>query len=274
VDLNNLFPGGPFEFRMGLKRGDASTFFQATAARDDILAERRFWLAREPDRYVGVVEGSRPVVTETISLLESLGTVDVGSERPVDPSSDPRDQLLRLGSLVEPDLLMLQADRDGDFKLLAACVCFPTFWKPTEKLGLPMAEIHGPPPGLHAGLGRQIATFLAHLRPNTAWLRSNWGLSASPERNQHPERQLPRLNSLSRLETAWLRVERQALIRLPETSGVLFAIRLEIERLDRIKEGNPDVAEAIASALETMSPAIADYKGVDAAPQLTTLLRA
>jgi hypothetical protein len=273
VNLDDLFPSGPFEFRMGLRRGDQSSFFRATTTHQDILAERRFWLEREASRYVGAVDGSRPLIAETISLLESVGALDADSKRLIDPCSDPCEQLRCLGCLVEPDLLMLQADRDGSFKLLAGCVCFPTFWRPTEKLGRPMAEIHGPPPGLHAGLGRQIDTFLTHLHPDVAWLRSNWGLSASPERNQHPDRLLPRLNSESRLETTWLRVERQALIRLPETSGVLFAIRVEMESLDRIKEGKLGVTEAIASALETMAPAIAEYKGLAAAPQLAMLLR-
>ena len=96
-----------------------------------------------------------------------------------------------------------------------------------------MEFIHGPVPGLNAQLGRSIDTFLAKLTPGAAWLRHNWGLSRSPELNQHPSRPLPRLDDSAALADAWLRVEQQALMALPASGGVLFAIRIAMHPLDK-----------------------------------------
>ena len=150
-------------------------------------------------------------------------------------------------------------------EMLAGCVCFPSSWPPAEKLGRPMAEIHSPAPGLNSSLGNQIDTFLSRLRPGPAWLRSNWGLSASAELNQHPDRRLPRLTPELRLDQIWLRVERQALVLLPASGGVLFALRIENEPLDLLKEKAPEAALRLVQALKTMSEEIACYKGIASA---------
>src|SRR5690606_3014151 len=138
----------------------------------------------------------------------------------------PWARLLRLGAALEPDILLLSPGPGGRRILQALCVCFPSSWTPTEKLGRAMDFIHEPAPGLNQSLGAQIDTFLSRLQPGVGWLRSNWGLSASPERNQHPARKLARLFEGSTLDATWLRVERQCLMALPAAGGVLFGIRI------------------------------------------------
>ena len=71
----------------------------------------------------------------------------------------------------------------------------------------------------------------------------------------------------------WFRVERQALVALPETGGILFGIRLEVVPLARLRENQPARA-GLLEALETMPDKIADYKNLTSAlGQLIRLLR-
>ncbi len=178
------------------------------------------------------------------------------------PGSDPWIQMRQLGEKMEPDLLLLAPDEDGQMRLLAGCVCFPSSWSLPEKLGKPMALIHDPTPGLNRTLGRQIDAFLANMRPGSAWLRSNWGLSASPELNQRPDRPVPRVTPELSMEEVWLRLERQALVSLPKSRGVLFGIRVESERLSELVKNAPATAAGLAQAIRTMPEDVAHYKGI------------
>ena len=243
-------PSGAFRFEMGLRRGDAA-FFRNTPADDSLLAERVRWLDTESARYAVALPGSEELLEEAASLARSLNPGLVGS------ASDPA----ALGKAWAPDFLLLSPKTTGPFLLRAGCVCFPSHWDLGEKIGCPMAEIHAPVPTLNESLGRQIDAFLTALRPGMAWERWNWGLAATPERNDHPARGLPRLAADATIDRVWLRAEHQAFLRLPQTGAVLFGIRLLIEPLGEIVR-EPRAAERLAQLLETMPEAVARYKGV------------
>jgi hypothetical protein len=130
-----------------------------------------------------------------------------------------------------------------------------------EKLGQPVEFIHGPVPGLNADLGAAIHKFLAALKPGAASLRHNWGLSRSPELNQHPGRKLPLLDATVSAEEVWLRVEHQALIALPKSGGILFGIRVVNHPLNEVK-ANLLAAARLGRALETMPEEMARYKNL------------
>ena len=119
-------------------------------------------------------------------------------------------------------------------------------------------------PGLNQQLGRQIEGFLDKIRPGISWERANWGLSRSPELNQHPERRLPRLDAAVTLGEVWLRIELQSLVALPRSQGILFGIRLEIHRLAEVKQ-DVAAAERLCRALATMPDDMARYKNLAAA---------
>ena len=56
----------------------------------------------------------------------------------------------------------------------------------------------------------------------------------------------------------WFRVERQALVALSETGGILFGIRLEVVPLAKLRE-NQVARDGLLEALKTMPDKIADY---------------
>lgn len=248
---------------MGLRRGDPAAFFRPTAEHPEIAAERTRWLAEDAARYAGLTPGGEALVEELARLFVDWDAFATPEEDACTAAAaDPQEKLLHLGRAVEPDLLLLSREANDPMILRAACVCFPSSWKPAEKFGKPMDFIHEPAPGLNHNLGAQIDTFLSRLQPGVGWLRSNWGLSASPERNQHPERQLPRLGGEAELDRTWLRVERQCLTALPSGAGVLFGLRIESHRLNEVARESPEVAIRLGQALRTMDSEIAAYKGL------------
>jgi hypothetical protein len=171
--------------------------------------------------------------------------------------------------VLEPDWLLLAPDHAGSFRLHAACVCFPSSWSLEEKMGLPLESIHGVVPGLNAQAGRPIAGFLQRLAPGIAWQRANWGLSRSPERNQHPALPRPRLDDTVAPDEVWLRVEHQALVALPRTGGLLFGIRVTVHPWAEILAEAP-ARQGLRRALATMPETVAAYKGI--APARARLL--
>ena len=172
---------------------------------------------------------------------------------------------LSLGEAWEPDYLLLKPDAvTGRFHLVGGCVCFPSSWRFEEKVGRPLEVIHTPVPHLNEQLASPIHNFLGRIKPGTAWCRANWGLSRSPELNQHPARGLPKLLPPLRVDEVWLRVEDQALVALPESRGVLFGIRMTVIPLAEVKR-HPTAARGLARALRTMPDAMLDYKSLLAA---------
>jgi hypothetical protein len=204
------------------------------------------------------------LLDECLGLGRDLESITLEQHASLVTIPAPQERGLRLGEIWEPDFLLLRPDAAGRFQLVGGCVCFPSSWSLAEKVGQPMEFIHAPVPGLNAQLGRSIDTFLTKLAPGTAWFRHNWGLSRSAELNQHPSRSLPRLNSSVTPKEVSLRVERQALMALPSSGGVLFAIRIEMHSLAKVKR-DAAVAEHLARALRTMPEEVAAYKGLAAA---------
>ncbi len=244
-------PSGAFRFEMGLRRGEIA-FFQNTAADAQLLAERGRWLDADPALYAAALPDSEPLLREAAAFA-----------RAANPAIEAAPSPASLGRTWAPDFLLLAPDENGVFTLRAACVCFPSHWDLGEKMGRPLAEIHAPVPTLNATLGRQIDTFLAALKPGVVWERWNWGLAATPERNNHPALGLPRITADTPPDRLWLRVEHQAFARLAGTGGVLFAIRLLIEPLTDVI-GEPGAAARLADLLASMPEEVAAYKGLGA----------
>jgi hypothetical protein len=236
---------------------------------DELRAERKHWLETNAERHAALMSEGTALLEETLELLLAERVFDAG---PPSPAASTWAQLLALGKQVEPDLLLLRREGTGAFHLRAGCVCFPSSWSLAGKIGHPLEFIHDMVPGLNPQIGPSINSFLAKMQPGVAWLRANWGLSRTPELNQHPDRGLPKLNATVGLEEVWLRVEHQALVSLPRTGGVLFGIRLANHPLAEVKQ-DAELARRLCLALETMPEAMAHYKGlVPARHRLLVLL--
>ncbi len=262
-DLAALFPSGDYRFQMRMGRVAIPAFFAARDGAGEILKERKHWLTSDPNRYASLLPEGGPALDEWLELSAPMQTTSATALE--GGTSDATASLIHLGGSLEPDLLLLRPDhQDGEFRLVGGCVCFPSSWSLPEKLGRPLNEIHSVVPGLNAQLAAPITQFLHRLTPGAAWCRENWGLSASPERNQHPARTLPRLHAAVQLDQVWLRVERQALVALPRTRSVCFGIRVESYALAEVRVDTKARA-GLLRALSTMPDAVAEYKGLASA---------
>jgi hypothetical protein len=255
-----LFPDADYRLQMRFQRGSVEDFFNPWLEPPNILEQRRHWLGHEPDAYSALLPDGAPLLEELIEQSRRWGF-----DPPLPRSgTDSLAALHTLGQSLEPDFLLLKPDESGAMKLLGGCVCFPSSWSLEEKMGRPLDFIHHVVPELNAQLGQPIAQFLRRMAPDIAWLRANWGLSRSPELNQHPNRALPRLDASVKLDEVWLRVEHQALVALPRTGGVLFGIRVVVHPLAEVKK-DAEASQGLRRALETMPEPMAVYKGIASA---------
>jgi hypothetical protein len=261
TDWSALLPDEDYRFHFGVKTGAPADFFAPTAAHEMLLRERAHWLQADAPRYAALRDEGIPALNETLALARQWGTLPDAV-----PGADAGDfqRLLDLGKQWEADFVLLRPDAQKRFCLVGGCVCFPSAWRLTDKVGLPLEAIHAPVPNLNPTLGTFIHQFLSRLRPGLAALRSNWGLSRSPVLNQHLDQDIPRLVPPLTLADVWLRSENQALVALPQSGAILFGIRLEIHSLTAIK-AHPAAARGLARALRTMPPAMVEYKNLAAA---------
>lgn len=246
--LAELFPAGDYRFHLTLRRGEPELFFRPQDSSGAILAERARWIAASPARYAAMGAEGEAVRAEFATMAAGWGT-PCGST------------IQSLGLALEPDVLLLSADGDGDFRLRGGALCFPTGWALEEKLGHTLDFIHAAVPGLNTALAAPIRQFLSKLRPGVAFLRDNWGITASDELNRHPSRQLAPPAMPVALERLWLRVEHQALLALPQSGGIVFGIRIGLHRLDAVAQG--PAGHDLRRALASMPAEMAVYKRLD-----------
>jgi len=252
----DLFPAadGEFAFHMKFRRGEIAPFYRNCEG-NEVLAERRKWLGAEPDRYAMLLPEAAELLAEAIELARDSGVI-------VEQKKSDLESLVALGGAWEPDLLLMRADSATEQpRLVGGCVCFPSSWALEEKIGRTLDFIHRPVPTLNEQFANPVQQFLARIKPGISWERINWGLSRSPELNQHPARKLARLDGNVPLEEVWFRAEYQSLVALPKSNGVLFGIRLAVEPL-AVLRANTEFASGLARAIRTMPEGIAQYKGM------------
>ena len=165
--------------------------------------------------------------------------------------------------LVEEDLCLLRPDDAGRHVLVAGCVCAPSHWRLTEKLGLTIAAVHGPVARYEDELAARVDQFLARLRPGVIVARRNWMVHETPVRF---EPVCPPTAGVPPAEQ-WLRSERQTLQRLPGHGSVLFTIATDMAQLGEVPRA---VRRALAERLAAEPPDLLAYR--DVAERATDLI--
>jgi hypothetical protein len=257
ASLAELFPDRDYRFHLTLRKGDVAEFFGGRTPA--VLAERKQWLGDDPAHYIVGEADDAPLLSEAEALLVS------GRE-----TGSVVERLVRLGSSVEPDVVLMARDGAGVFRLRAGAVCFPSSWALTEKFGLTLDEIHGVVPGLNSALAPAIGQFLDKLKPGAPFERANWGLAATSELNMHPSLMRPRLGPTLDVARTWVRIEYQILAAMPVTGGILFGIDVKLVPLADLL-GDPALRAGLHRAVVTMPDALAVYKGL--APVRSELIR-
>lgn len=168
------------------------------------------------------------------------------------------------GRLVQEDLCLLQL-RDGVPFLTGGVLCFPSGWRLREKLGLPLAAVHGPVPIFPDRLARPVDRLIATLKSGKLVERVNWSAldSAALYRpgGHFRRRRNENVTAANAGETLFLRVERQTLRRLPRSAAVVFGIRTYVYTIGQIA-ADPAVAARLAAAVRGLPEELAAYKSV------------
>jgi hypothetical protein len=92
-----------------------------------------------------------------------------------------------LTQTVDEDFLILLPElspKDTDqpkYVLQAYTACFPSGFNPREKLGLRLADIHGPVPGYKDKLERSMDRFFARIEVGKCVKRVNWSITIDTE---------------------------------------------------------------------------------------------
>jgi dimethylamine monooxygenase subunit A len=159
---------------------------------------------------------------------------------------------------VQEDLIVLVRSEEA-WQFGAGVVCFPSHWVPSEKLGLPMTDVHEPVPHYNEELAKRVDHFLDHLAPGRSAWRRNWMIHASPQ--LHAPRP-PAAGGSIQPQDLWLRSERQVLWALPATGGILFTIRTQQFPL-RTLAMRPDLASSMASSLRSSPHSLRAYRVQD-----------
>ncbi len=209
-------------------------------SQDSLAAEEALWQLASSE---GWVESSRtaplPALPDSVRMLVS------------------RSPLVALSLCVAEDLCLMRR-HEGEYRLVAACVCQPSYWSLTAKIGLPLNEIHRPVTDLDTAMAARMDRFFSNMPADSVFARRNWSIHS--EAGAFQPQPLPEYGDRPG-SSLFLRSERQSLRRLRDDL-VVFAIRVDLEPLQHLRE-YPQALADLQLAVAQLSPtALCDFGGV------------
>jgi hypothetical protein len=199
-------------------------FAAQMAYRDRLIAERR-------DAVHAIAEAAVPAAEELLALVLAHLAAAPGYAREGDavrrpdgvpvPLAGP--PLVTVGRLVQEDLVILEkGEGEPEHRLTAAILCFPSNWTLAEKFGKPLARIHLPVDRYDETVARRVQRLFDLLRPEAPLMRANVLFYGDDDLFNPRAEFAPHAPADG--AARFLRVERQVLLRLPETRAVVFSI--------------------------------------------------
>ena len=123
---------------------------------------------------------------------------------------------------MQEDLCILQKCGD-EHVLTGAVLCFPASWTLSEKFMRPLIGIHDPVAEYDARLATRVQRLFDGVQVGRPLWRFNALWYSDPALHQ-PRSSSARREAHSAEEGAYLRSERQCILRLPRTNAVIFSI--------------------------------------------------
>lgn len=286
--IHTPYDGTSKPFTIGLKPLALDDWIEPGTDLEDQLDEKARLYAEIPEKVFVEEPDSRGVQAEVLDLLvehlprrfpelyrrdgDAMVIGNDGRRIQLDADAAP----LRTASLlVAEDLIVMRRGENG-WRLAAGSLCFPSSWSLLEKFGKPLDEIHAPVPDF--GPGTRSAGLINRMFDNLQGQgveRYNWSIQAGPAL-YHPLSNQQRIDRATGRPTkfpdgdidasAFIRIERQTLRKLPLSKDILFTIRIHMDPLTQL-ERHPDraaLAESFAVQLEAMEVEQLDYKGLTA----------
>ena len=230
------------------------------ALRERLLSERRdVVLALLPEGRAAAGELLEAVL-EAVAAMPGYRSGDRAVTRPDggDVVIERDDPLATAGRLVADDLCLLLPDPDaGEYRLVAAVLCFPSRWLLAEKLGRPLTTIHDPVPGYRETLARRVNRVFEGLRVGRPLWRVNWTVHGTPELHLPMGLSERIIEPRGPVRGLYLRTERQTLTRLPQSGAVVFGIKTSVCPIDGLSATE---ATALRVAMADEDAEIIAYK--------------
>ena len=272
------FEAGPYRMALGLTAATDADWFEFDALYPTEMAERRRLLADHHPEVFATLPVSDAARAEALTRVAA----NLAAHHPTwftrsgdrltnhltgeawnlaDPGQDP---LELAGRLVQEDLCIIQVPDETPI-FTAAVLCFPSRWRLGEKIGKPLADVHGPVPVYAERLEKPVDRFMRHLKDGHIAARLNWSVLDDPALFQPTGKWREGANTAITQANAgaslYLRVERQTLRRLPDSDAILFGIRVHCYRLDAVIR-TPELAARLAGAVRALPEAIMHYKSM------------
>ena len=204
-------------------------------------------MAQRPELVFQALPGSEGAQAEALEMIRGHLRMHLHID---DAAANPQAlaPLDAAARMVEEDVCLLQRV-DDEYRLTAASVASPSYWRLADKLGKELLDIHDPVPALRVRIGERMRQFFHALPHGRIFMRGNWFIHASDQLFRLPEDlRTPRADEPMALERLFLRCERQTLRRLPESGAVLFTIRVYLNPLAELAT-QPTLAADLLDAL-------------------------
>ena len=171
-------------------------------------------------------------------ILTNKATGDV-----FDLDNLPADPIAVAGMLVQEDLILIHEGEDGQFRLSAGSLSFPSGWSLKEKLGKTVAEIHDGVPEVNKHIGEMMNKFLARIKPDRSFWRINFLSFNTPVLTTHPD--IPELEPEADFDEVtkrnvgkwYLRSEREVFTRVPQSGDILFSLKTYVTQFKDLAPG-------------------------------------
>lgn len=158
--------------------------------------------------------------------------------------------------------------RDNNLWLDAGIATTQADWSLDFDVGMNFMEWHGPVPLAHeARVFERALKFLINMRQGSPVRRLNWTMTVNPRLDTSPEnynrwgRDRSTVTPSNVGSKLHLRVELQALWRLPRSNAILFSIRCYLISLEQLVTV-PKWARRMHRVLRTLPAELIDYKGI------------
>jgi hypothetical protein len=158
--------------------------------------------------------------------------------------------------------------RDGNLWMDAGMVTTQADWSLDFDLGMNFVEWHGPVPLAHElGMFDRALKFLLNLQQGRPVRRLNWTMTVHPRLDTSPEnyhkwgKDRAALSLENVGDDLHLRVELQALWRLPRSNAIVFSIRCYLIKLRELVTV-PKWGRRLHRVLKTLALELVEYKGL------------
>lgn len=162
-------------------------------------------------------------------------------------------EIIEVALRLEEDVAILQ-----DGRLTSICFCFPSGFRPADKMGMTFMEMHAPVADRQK-LDRASDKVVEMIsKPGARFRRYVWTLTTSPELSRHPDYR-PYEPVVSSIDKLFFRKETQTTVGHDDGRTTFFFVKVEVIPFLKL---NPEMQLQAINSMNSMSDSVLEYKGL------------